>query len=210
MKNSSRFFILSVLVCLPAVVRADGVPPGFDAPGLMDRVMNGEIVLDETVNTDTEFQDYFRAFFDKTTPAAYGALVTDYEIYPQLFDNMKDGKTTSVNADHTVYTYTLTVEESIGPFTETVYPEGQETLQLTPDANGESHILNEITNYQNNLNYATETVRLIPYQTGMLVEDDVHVSIKNSSPATGMVKSQLQKQFQSYLSVFREHLQGKK
>jgi hypothetical protein len=207
MKLFRRFALFIAFAYLP-VARANGVPPGFDAPGLMDRLMNGEIVLDETVNTGTEFEDFFRAYFDKTTPEAYGAIVTDYEKYPQLFDDMKDAKTTSVNADHTVFTYALTMDVTVGPFNETIYPEGKETLNLTPDANGESHITNAITNYQDYLNYATETLRLIPYKTGMLVEDDVHVSIKKQSAVSGMVKAQLQKQFQSYLTIFRTQLSG--
>ena len=203
MKTFRRILAVAVLVYLPVVAKADA-PPGF--ADVMDQVMQGDIVLQETVNTSTEFEDVFRAYFNKVTPDAYAALIVDYPKYPDMFDEIKEAHQISVNADRTVFTYGLKMVVAVGPFHQTITPEGRHTLTI--NASGESHVLNEITNYQNYLNYATESTRLIPYQNGMLVEDTVHASLKSSNAAAGFVKKQLQNMFKGYLAAFRDHLQG--
>lgn len=204
MRVFRRVLAFAVLAYLP-IANAD-VPPGFEKPGLMDKIMKGQIVLDEQINASVEFKDVFRAYFNKVTPDAYAALAVNYPKYPDLIDMIQEAKQTSVNADHTVYTYWLHMDVAIGPFHQQIYPEGRHTLKI--NANGESTILNEITNYQDYIETATETTRLIPYQNGMLVEDTVYAKLRKSNSMAGMVKKQLQKLFSNYISAFRDTLQG--
>lgn len=204
MKSFRRILALAVLVYLP-VANAE-VPSGFEKPGLMDKLMNGEIVMEETIDTATEFENVFRAYFNKTSPDAFGALMTDYAKYPSMFKEMKEAKQLSVNSDRTVFTYWLKMKVAIGPFSQTITPEGRHTLKI--NATGESRIVNEITNYQDYLNFATENYRMIPYGNGMLVEDLVHASLKKGNSGSSFVKKQLQKMFKGYLETFRKELKA--
>jgi len=205
MKLFHRLILLAAAAYLP-LANADTIPSGFEEPGLMDRVMGGEIVLSETTNTSTEFVDVFRAFFNKTSAKAYADLVTDHAKYVDLFPEMKEAKTTSVNSDRTVFTYWARMVVTVGIFQQTLYPEGRHTVKLARDAAGESTVLNEITNYTEYLKLATESARLIPYQNGMLVEDTVHVKLQKASATTNFVKRHLQKMFANYVSTFRDAL----
>lgn len=199
-----RIFCLAVLVYVPAL-KAE-VPAGFESPGLMARLEKGEIVLDEKISTKTEFLDVFRAYFNKVSPDAYAGLVTTYSKYPDMFDQIEEATLLTTNPDRTIFTYKLKMNVAVGPFHSTIYPEGRHTITL--NTIGESKVYNEITNYQDHLETATETTRLIPYQGGMLVEDTVHAKLKKANAASGMVKKKLQAMFKGFIKGFRKELHG--
>jgi hypothetical protein len=210
----SRALCLSLVAvfCLAraAAAASPAAPiPGFENPQILERVMGGEIVKEEKISTAVEVQTIMRAFFNKVSPDAYVGLATDHPKYVELFpDLIKEAKTTKVNADHTEWDYWMDILYTMGIFQTHVYPEGHQIYRKAPDAASEATLLHNITNYQDYIKSATQTTRLIPYKTGMLVHDDIHLVMKKESSHTAMIKEQIAKQFERYISTFREHLQG--
>jgi hypothetical protein len=97
-----------------------------------------------------------------------------------------------------------------GIFTFDVYPEGTHKAFPAKDTKSEAKLVNEITNYKDMMKKAVETTRMIPYQTGFLMEDTVEVELVKQSAQGGVIKKKLVDQFKSFLTGFRKELGGDK
>jgi len=212
MKN--LHLLLCSIFCLALVAKASDLGgrvtdiPGFEDPKLLARVMSGEIVLEEKVSTKTEFRSIVKAFFNKVSPDAYTKLATNHPKYPSLFSEIKEAKTVSVSTDQLNLDYWLHLKVPIGPFFYDAYPEGHHTIVSAPDAQSEAKLLNEVTNYKDQIKFAKQTTRLIPYKTGILVEDDIHFLLTKESAFSGTIKKKFKEFFTRFVSTMRKELQG--
>lgn len=201
------YFLLVLLAPVTAQDYADG-PVGFEDPALLAKVMEGKIVMEDKVDTKVEFRTVAKAFFNRTAPEAYAALATNHPKYADLFTEVKKGETLKVSTDKTEFDYKLHLVFKVGPFSQDVYPEGHQKVTFGADATAEGRIDNEILNYKEEIKSATQVTRLIPYENGILVEDDVHVVLVKPSSQSGMIKKKLKEFFGQYVSTFRKELQG--
>lgn len=183
-------------------------PAGFQDPNLLKAVMEGKIVRQDVVNSKLEYRTVLRSFFRKVSPEAYASLAVNYEKYPALFSEIKEARMTSANAERTVFTYWADMLVKVGFFSTHVYPEGRHTIYPAPDTKSEARIVHEIINYQEDLEKAVQTARLIPYQDGILVEDDVHVKLRKDSIYSGAVKEKISGQMMRMTETFRRELKG--
>lgn len=196
------------LFAVTAMAAPADPPIGFEDPALLGTVMDGKIVLQDKVDSKVEFRTVAKAFFNKVSPDSYVALAVNHPKYKDLFSEVKKGETTKISDDKSTYDYKLHLRISVGPFSQDVYPEGRQVITLATDALAEARIDNEIVNYKDEIKSAIQVTRLIPYQGGILVEDDVHVVLAKPSAQSGMIKKKLKEFFTKYVTAFRKELQG--
>jgi hypothetical protein len=183
-------------------------PVGFKDPVLLGRVMKGEAVIQEPIGTQTEFQTVVRLYFNRVSPEAYAILATNHRVYPTMFDEVKEGRTTKANVGLTEFDYWLDLLVGTGILEDHVYPEGHQTFTPAADTKSEALIVNHLTNYQDTIQSAVQRTRLIPYETGMLVEDDIHILMQDASLSSRIVKKKLHDFFVKYVSALRVALHG--
>jgi hypothetical protein len=188
---------------------AIGAPAGFTDAKLLKKIMNGSIVVTTVNDSSTEYRTYVRAFFDKVSPDAYVDLYTSHKDWIGLLPELKDAKTVSANADRTQFEYSLYLKVRYFGLPFDVYPEGRQTVTRGADALSEWKVHNLITNYQSDIKLGEEHLRLIPYQGGILVENEVHVAIHQSTIVSRVVKGELQKKFVTLVGKIRTRLTGK-
>lgn len=196
---------MSVFLAVSQISMAERDPEGFD-PETLAKVLSGEIVLQQVVSSPVELRTMIRAYFDRVSGDAYIRLATDHPKWAQLFQEVKEGKTTLVNETKTYFEYALSMVVKYGPYTIPLHPTGKQNITYAPDAVSESKIINELTNYKDYIEFIIQKTRLIPYQTGILVEDDVHLKVKNQVPQA--VKTELANFFNRYVETFRKALGG--
>lgn len=206
MKTMLGLMAYSVLF-LSQVTLADPIQ-GFEDPNALAKIMNGEILVTDAVETKVEFRSFVRAYFNKVSPDAYIDVLTNHEMWSELIPEVKEGKTTNVNADKTVFDWWLHMKIKYGFLTFNVYPEGQQTVYRAVDTKSEAKVRNVITSHQDYIKEATQTTRLIPYQNGFLVEDNIHVVIHKPSNQADTIKKELKKTFVNLIGSIREELQG--
>ncbi len=68
--------------------------------------------------------------------------------------------------------------------------------------------MNQILNYQEDIRFAEEHIRLIPYENGILVYDDVHCAFHEPGQAANVMKRELHNIFLGLLQGFRRILTG--
>lgn len=185
-----------------------GEPDGFQDPAVLEKVLAGDIVQTQVINTETEFRTVIRSYFHKVSPEAFVALATNHAKFPDLFEEIKEAKTLKVNADATQWDYQLKVTIPVGPFSQTVTPEVHQVLLPAADAASETRMTQKITNYKEMIRYSSQVTRLIPYKGGMLVLDDVHFVLTKDAAQGGVLKKKLQSLFNRYTQTFREELGG--
>ncbi len=196
------FFVLMAVPAFSAPSR------GFEDPVLLDKVMKGNIVVEQVMATKTEFKSAVRAFFNKVSPEAYTDLFTSHKQWIGLIPEIKDAKTLSASPDKLTFTYWLKMTIKYAIFTFDLEPEGKQTVTPGKDAISEWTIHNEITNYKDNLTVAEENVRLIPHQGGILVEDNIHVILAKESNQATTAKKEIEKKWISLLTAARTKLGG--
>ncbi len=205
-KRISAFLVLGLFSFVNAW--AQDPPPGFQDQKILNNVLAGNIDTQSVVDTNLEQHVFLRAQFKKVSPEAYKDVSTDFEGYGDILEEVQTAATLKVNADKTEYDYSMDVVFQAGPFPFHVYPEGHETWMAPKDVTSEGKILNVITNYKETFKSATESVRLIPYDGGILVEDEVHVLLLKDGVTAAQVKSQLVNEFKRMLVAFRTKLKG--
>lgn len=199
---------LGVSLFVFASVAFADVPKGFEDPVLLDKVMKGNIVTEQVMATKVEFKSVIRAFFKKTSPNAYVDLFTSHKKWIGLVKEIIDAKTTGANAAKTEFTYWLKLKIKYGIFTFNIEPEGKQTIAAAADAISEWKVRNEITNYKDQLKVAEEGIRLIPYQGGILVEDNIHVILEKESSQASTAKKEIEKKWTELIGAFRDELGG--
>ncbi len=195
-------------ICLASLAFAQDPPTGFEDPVLLGSVMGGKVIYQDKIDTKIEFETVAKAFFTKTSPEAYAMLAVNHPKYPQLFQEVKEGHTTKISEDKLDYDYRLKLVIQAGFITQEVFPEGHQHLIPAADAISEYRIQNAITNYTDDIKSATQVTRLIPYDNGILVEDDVHVILQKPSAQSNIIKKKLKEFFSKYVLAFRKELTG--
>jgi len=206
-----KALILSVFAfafAMSSITFAGETPKGFEDAKLLGRVMNGEIVFTPIKDTAIEFRGYVRSFFNKVSTDAYIDLATNHARYPELFNEIKDVKSIGSNAAKTEFDYRATLMVSVGPFTQPVYPQLHQIIARATETLGEAHLAQTITNYADMIAKSLHKTRLIPYEGGILVEDEVSFTLAKSVLGAGTVKNKLKEFFNRYSKVFRKALSG--
>ena len=67
-----------------------GGPAGFEYPVLLERVMKGEFVHHDIVDTNKELHTVSKSFFNKVGIKAFVDLITDHPQYPKFVDDIKE------------------------------------------------------------------------------------------------------------------------
>jgi hypothetical protein len=185
-----------------------GIPRGFEAAGLLDQLMGGQIVAESPVNTDTESHTISRAFFNRVSPEAYAALAVNHIKYSDLFSDIKKGETLAVNSSRTEFDYRFDILITWGILSKHIHPEGRQRIDRGADATLETRIHNEVTNLKDYISSTVQITQLIPYQAGILVEDDVTVAANKKFFKADLVKKRLRAVFLALPGAFRRELQG--
>lgn len=197
-----------VLIGVSSRVLAAEPPAGFDAETLK-QVMAGKIVAEVKTDEKTEYRQINRAYFNKVSTDAFLDLAVNHAKYPALFSpEVQDARTLTVNDDKTVYTYLMDLEVTMGLFTFYLHPEAKHTLKRAADPTAEATLKNELTSHKEQVEFLYQNTRLVPYENGLLVEEDLHLKIKQGSAQSASIKSYLKKFFARYVDTFRRELKG--
>ena len=199
----NRFLSWAAVFFLSGLALAD-----LNDPAEIQKLLQGTIIQKDTINTKKEFQTITKAFFKQVSADAYAALAVNYAVYPTMFEEVTEGKTIKSNHDQTEHDYWLHLVIYAGPFTEHIYPEGHHTIVRPIDGTSEGKVLNQLTNYPEYIDVATQQTRLVPYQGGILVEDDVHILMKDETVYSKLVKNKLKEFFGKYTAKMRIALHG--
>ncbi len=199
--------LFPIALCTLTYLRGElpGGPAGFDAETL-EKVLQGKTVIKNVINTKLELHSYIRAFFDDVIAQEYVELATDHPKFPTLFPEVKEGRTTYVNESKTQFEYALSMVIEYGIYLIPFNPTGIQKIKHGQDSVSESTIENEVTNYKERFEFIRQNTRLIPFQTGILIEEDVHMKMKKQIP--DFVKEELAKFYIRYVETFRTALQG--
>jgi hypothetical protein len=187
---------------------ADTPPVGFEDPALLDAVLKGKIVAKDLVNTPTEVHTVIKSYFHKVNGDAYLDLAVDYPKYPELFAEIENAKQIAVNADKTEYDCGIDIKMKVGILEKKAYAELHQILTRVPDALSEDKFTQTITNNKDKVVKALQTTRLIPYEGGILVEDDIHFILTKDGAVGGVLKKYLKNLFDRYTLTFRKELKG--
>jgi hypothetical protein len=201
-------FMVIISGLVTSVARGQEAPAGFKDAAILSAVMSGKVHKEVVLNTAKEEKLYLRAYFNKVSPQAYAELATNYEKYADMFEEIQEGKTTKSNPERTVFEYYMDIVFVYGLLPFHVYPEGRHVVTFGADSTAESTIKHELTNYKDTFDLAKETTRLVPYENGMLVEDEIHVLLKKAGSTSESVKVELVKEFSKFMETFRQVLKG--
>lgn len=207
MKTGMGLICLVIFIATVGIARAEP-PEGFEDPVLLQKVMAGEVVVQDVLSTKVEFRTFSRSFFDEVSPKEYVDLVTDHPKWPMFVPEIKEGKTTKVNEDRTQFEFWLHVVAQFGLFTYDLYPEISQTIYWANDEVNESRIYSLLLNGQEDVKLGEVTTRLIPYETGILVEDNIHVVLVKESGYSSLIKKEATKKIVAMTKRIREILQG--
>ena len=181
-----------------SLVLAADPPVGFQDPALLAKVMSGKADVFEKVSSSKEFETIVRLFIDRATPEAYAKVATNHAAYPSIFTEVKQGKTLQANSQLTEFDYWLDMLVIYSGFTEHIYPEGHQTVLFGVDVRSETTIDHHLKNYEETIAASSQHTRLIPWETGILVEDDTHIVMVEASMTSAIVKKKLHDFFASY------------
>lgn len=205
--NKPLAFVLCLLVLASSMTLADP-PEGFEDPGLLAKVLNGDIVIEDIVDIPLEFRSYGRSYFDGVSSEAFVEGITDHARWPDLIGEVKEAKTTKINADQTEFDFWAHMIVNYLFFTYEFYPEGRQTISPAPDILSETKIYSVITNYQEEYKMLEMDTRLIPYETGILVEDDIHIVLVEESLYSDIAKKEAKKKYLELMTNLRKDLQS--
>ena len=189
---------------LTASILFSGAPAGFESPGLIERLRKGETVKETRVDTRKEFHFVHKAYYRNVTPEAFAGLAVNHQRYPELFQEVVSGATLRVDHGAGQYDYRLHVRVDVGLFRQDAHPEGTHVVTKAP---AEWKIANRVTNYPHYAEVADQRTRLIPWEGGILIEDEVHVRLKQNNPMSRLIRNKLHSFFSGYLTVFRRELE---
>lgn len=206
-----KYLLLSCVSIILLPLAWGGRPTGFEQPGILETLKTGKTVIETPVSTATELVQVTKAYFKDTKAEDYVHLVTNHKKYELMF---KDGSprimkadTLSVNKEKTEYQYKLLVVVD-GPFG-VIYefePQGRQLVLDDLHSSGETKIDNTLTNYKEQLTHASQTTRIIPYDEGLLIEDRLHIILKQQTQSSAAMKKQLGILSARFLEAFRKEL----
>lgn len=202
-----RFLTITAALFLALPALADTIV-GFEDTAVYNEVMNGTIKVEEVLGNNSESTFIIRGFFPKTNSDLYVDVATNHKMYPSMFSEIKEAKTTSVNADRTEWTYWMHVVIKVLFFSEHIYPEGKQVYSRPADAISEGVLTHTVTNYTDAVKSMVERSRLIPHQDGILVHDYIsYVLVKPNSNAK-LIRTKLKEQFVRFMKAYRTATSG--
>ncbi len=202
--------LLLAAACLTFVAQAahQAPPAGFEDPVLFAKLLKGNVVVEQLPSTKTEFRSVIRAYFNRVSPDAYADLYTSHKKWIGLLAEIKDAKTLSSNNEKTELSYWLKMKIWYTVLSFEIEPVGKQNIVAGKDAISEWTLKNEITNYKDSLTLAEESIRLIPYEGGILVEDNVHVVLAAETAFANTVRKEIEKKWSQLIGAFRKSLGG--
>lgn len=165
MSQTFRAALAAIVVAMPAW--AGG--PDFE-PEVLARVKKGEVVTENLVTSNREFKVRFRAYAPTGTPEAFVRVVTTHADFPRWIPEVKKAETTGVDDDGMGWRYRADVFIDLGIVQQTVTPEGHQRVTWPAAAGDDTLLRNQLTNYTDQLQTGEERTRLIPYESGFLIE----------------------------------------
>lgn len=191
------------------VVFAGDPPKGFEDAAALEQMLAGKVFITTLKDTATEQHTVIRSFFKKVSPEAYVGLATDHVQYPRLFpQDIRAAKTLKVNDAKTEFDYMLRIVTKIGPLEKKFDATLHQVVTPAPDAISETKVFQSVTNYKDMILSSAHSTRLIPWEDGLLVEDDIQYLIDKSATTGGALKKKLNAVFNSYTTIFRKELKG--
>lgn len=187
---------------------AEVAPKGFEAPGILEKVVGGQVLAEDQVDISTAMRVVFRAFFSGVTPDRFVDAVTDHANYPNLFPEVQTGRTVSVNADKTQWDYAVDINAKIGFFTKKIHVEAHQQIVPAKDLVSEWTMTDAITNNREELKQALNSMRFIPYGNGFLFYSVYNVQLQNAGPFNGMAKKRLRDEALRQIRTFRKTLRA--
>jgi hypothetical protein len=177
------FYAFLPVFLISSSLLATAVPPGFEKPGLIDHLLDMQIVPEEVVNTKIEMKVILRSYFKKITASTYIDFVKDHARYSELSTKIEKGYTLAKALPKNEFNYVLDiVYRIVGMKPKTYRPLLHQKIMPATDASGESMVVNTIKNYPADLAFGYLTTRLIPYEGGLLCEDTIHFKGKGNIP----------------------------
>ena len=198
------------LLCLAASVTpasADTVP-GFEDQAVYNDVMKGTIRVEEVLANNVESTFVIRSFFTKTSPDLYVDVATNHKEYPAWFTEIKEAKTTWVNAERTEWTYWMHMVVKVLFFTEHVYQEGRQVYARPADAISEGLLTHTVNNYADTIKTMVERTRLIPHNDGILVHDYINYVLVKPNSNANLIRTKLKEQFVRFMKAYRKAATG--
>lgn len=206
MKSLLMSLALAV-VAVAAPAFADNVP-GFEDEAVYNDVMKGTIRVEEVLGNNVESTFVVRGYFAHTSPDLYVDVATNHKEYPQWFSEIKEAKTTSVNAERTEWTYWMHMAIKVLLFTEHIYPEGRQVYSRPADAISEGVLTHTLNNYSDSIKSMLERTRLIPHQDGILVHDYINYVLVKPNSNAALIRSKLKEQFVRFMKAYRKAANG--
>lgn len=205
MTELNRFAVLAFAVFASLSM---AVPAGFEDPALYEKVMGGQIVRTSLIDTKIETKMVIRAYFDKVSTDAFFNLVTNYPKYPSLFEEVTAGRLKSTENEKSILNYELDLDVQVGlmHFNETAVCRHE--WKPGADQQSESVLQNRLNNFQEYVQFTTQSTRVIPWENGILIEDTVHLKLKKADMAGNMAKKKLVEFLGKYLVALKAELQG--
>lgn len=195
---------------MPFFAIADGLPAGF-SQALVERLTSEhKAVTEQQINTARELVQFSRAYYKGVKADDYVALVTKHKEYGILFKDgsprITNGETVSVSRDKKEHEYKLHVEVDtpFGGLYE-LDATGKQIVTRPMKVGGETSIENTVSR-TDQLSYARQTTRVIPSAGGILVEDKLHIILREEGQKAAGMKKQLGILFSRFLDVFRKEL----
>lgn len=208
-----KSFVLGIALsvfCSAPLFAADPPPKGFDDPKSLEKIMAGEIVKTQVIDTKMETKVILRAFCNKSSTDAFIDVAINHGKYPVMFPEIQDAKTTATNAEKTQYDWWADMLVKQGFISFHVHPEGVQKITRAKDATSEATIENTLKNYADLVEVGQQNTRLIPFENGVLVEDTVYVKVKTTGGQAGLIKTKMVEQFTRFLAGFRKEIGGDK
>ena len=176
-----------ILAFFSLSVTATELSRDFSDPSTFDAVLNGEIIVEDQLDTGTVFLSVVRAYFFRTHPREYVELITDHPRWPELVKDFREGRTLDSNPEGTLFDWWLSMRVQFGLFHYEFFPTGRQTVK---ERLGETTVHNLLDGGEM-VKIAEQRTRLVPYQGGMLLEDEIRVEIESPSPFASAAKREV-------------------
>ncbi len=206
--SALRFYfgVLGTLLIFSATSFA-GNPEGFDDATLA-KALQGETVLETLKDTGDEYHIFQRTYFANVSSDAYIELAVNHPKYVDMFDEVEAAQTLSINNDRTNFKYSLNLKVKVGFATFYMDGEGEQKVTYAPAPDEEALIKNTLVGHQDKVKHLYQNTRMIPYQGGILIEEELHLKMQKASTTNTMIKNYLKGFFSRYVVAFRKELGG--
>lgn len=206
-KRTLGFGLLCLLFSFTQHSYGDDIPSGF-TEAVLEQVMAGKIVPDVKKDTTNEFHAFHRAFYKGVTVDSYIKLAINHPKYASLFEEVEDARTLEANTALTLLTYAMDLKIKVGFISFFLNGKGRHTVKYPETAEGEGQVHNELLNYKDKVKLLTQNIRLVPYEDGILVEQEIDLEMQPDASSKETIKNYLKNFLTRFMSTFRAELQS--